>query len=51
MPTPHHPDVKGVSEVQHDGRSDSAHEQEVKKAEGKHENQEESNPDEDVSEK
>jgi len=48
---PHNPQVKGVSEVEHDGRPDSAHEQEVRKADCNSEKQEESNPDQDVSEK
>jgi hypothetical protein len=47
---PHNPQVKGVSEVEHDGRPDSAHEQEVRKA-GNHPEHKEGNPDEDVSEK
>ena len=51
MTSPANPGVKGVSEVEHDGRPDSAHETEVRKAECNKENQEESNPDQDVSEK
>jgi hypothetical protein len=51
MTSPANPGVKGVSEVEHDGRTDSAHENEVRKADCNSEKKEESNPDQDVSEK
>ncbi len=50
MTSPANPGVKGISEVEHDGRTDSAHEQEVRKADCNHENQEESNTDQEVKE-
>jgi hypothetical protein len=33
MVNPSNPEIKGNSEVEHDGRANSAHEEEVKKAE------------------
>ena len=50
MITPHNTDQKGQTGQEHDGRTDEAHEQELRKAEGKMEHTE-GNPDQDVTEK
>jgi len=50
MVSPHNTQQKGQTGQEHDGRTDEAHEQEVKKAECKSEHKE-GNPDQDVSEK
>ena len=48
--SPHNTQQKGQTGQEHDGRTNEAHEQEVKKAEG-HAEHKERNPDQDVSEK
>lgn len=50
MVKPHDTQQKGQVGQEHDGRPDEAHEQEVRKAEGKMEHKE-GNPDENVSER
>ena len=48
--SPHKTNQKGQVGQEHDGRTDEAHEQEVRKAEG-HAEHKEGNPDQDVTEK